>query len=132
MYKHIVLLLAGLLGQATTAAADIVVIVHLRAATPTKEQLGDVYLGKSRAFAPLDQAETSQIRAEFYQKTTGRDLAQVKAVWSRIVFTGKGVPPIELLDAAAVKRAVAADPKAIGYIERSALDGSVKLALTLD
>ena len=33
---------------------------------------------------------------------------------------------------AAVKKAVAADPKAVGYIEKAALDGSVKAVLTLD
>jgi len=35
-------------------------------------------------------------------------------------------------DAAAVKKAVAADPKGIGYIEKAAVDGSVKVVLTLD
>ncbi len=44
-------------------------------------------------------------------------------------FTGKAAAPKELQDAAAVKKAVAADPKAIGYIEKSALDASVKAAI---
>lgn len=131
--KHIAKLLACLLGAgpAATLAADIIVIVHPSAAAPSKEQVADIYLGRSRAYTPLDQAETSPIRAEFYQKATGRDLAQVKSAWSRIVFTGKGQPPRELPDPAAVKQAVAADPKAIGYIAKSALDGSVKEALAL-
>ena len=58
--------------------------------------------------------------------------AQVKAVWSRLVFSGKAQPPKEHADAAAVKKAVAADPKAIGYIDKAALDGTVKAALTLN
>jgi hypothetical protein len=37
-----------------------------------------------------------------------------------------------LASAAAVKAAVAADAKAIGYIDRSDLDVSVKTALTLN
>ncbi|HET6787710.1 MAG TPA: hypothetical protein VFH49_07100, partial [Aquabacterium sp.] len=61
-----------------------------------------------------------------------RDLNQIKATWSRIVFSGKGQAPKELPDAAAVKKAVAADPKAIGYIDKAAVDGSVKAVLTLD
>jgi len=48
------------------------------------------------------------------------------------VFTGKGQPPIMLPNAAEVKKAVATDPKAIGYIEKSAVDASVKVVLTLD
>jgi hypothetical protein len=31
-----------------------------------------------------------------------------------------------------VKKAVAANPKAVGYIEKSAVDSSVKVALPLD
>jgi hypothetical protein len=81
---------------------------------------------------PFDQADGHSIRAEFYKKATGRDLSQVKAAWSRLVFTGKGQAPRELPDAAAVKKAVAADPKAVGYIDRSALDGTVKAALTIN
>ena len=38
--------------------------------------------------------------------------------------------PKEVGDSAAVKKAVAADPKAIGYIEKSAVDGSVKVLYT--
>jgi len=132
MNKQIALLLVGLLSTGATFGADIIVIVHPTAAAPTKEQVADIYLGKSRAYTPLDQTEASPIRAEFYQKVTGRDLTQVKSAWSRIVFTGKGQPPRELLDSAAVKQAVAADPKAIGYIDRSALDATVKAALALN
>jgi hypothetical protein len=36
-----------------------------------------------------------------------------------------------LLDSAAVKKAVAANPKAVGYIEKSAVDASVKVILPL-
>lgn len=132
MNKHIALLVAGLLGAGAALGAEIVVIVNPAATEPTREQVADVYLGKSRSFTPLDQPEASPIRADFYQKATGRDLAQVKSAWTRLVFTGRGQPPKELPDAAAVKRAVAADPKAIGYIHKSALDASVKVALTLN
>ena len=34
--------------------------------------------------------------------------------------------------AATVKKAVAADPKGVGYIEKAAVDGSVKAVLSLD
>ena len=114
------------------AAADLVVVGNPAAAALTKDQVADVYLGKSQAATPLDLPEASPLRAEFYKKATGRDLAQVKSTWSRVVFTGKGQPPKELPDAAAVKKAVAADLKAIGYLEKSAVDGSVKTLLTVE
>lgn len=132
MKKILALLSMTLLAAVSAQAADLVVIINNAASAPSKEVVADVYLGKSQAFVPHDLAESAPARAEFYQKATGRDLVQVKSVWSRIVFSGKGQAPAEHPDAAAVKKAVAADPKAIGYIEKSAVDGSVKAALTLN
>jgi ABC-type phosphate transport system substrate-binding protein len=43
------------------------------------------------------------------------------------VFTGKATPPKELPSSAEVVKAVSADPNAIGYIDKSAVDGSVKV-----
>lgn len=130
MKKHIITLALGLL--ALSARADIVVVGHPSAAALTKDQIADIYSGKSQAATPLDQPESAAVRAEFYKKATGKDLAQVKALWSRLTFTGKGQPPKEVADSAAVKKAVAADPKAIGYIEKSAVDGSVKVLAAVE
>jgi hypothetical protein len=124
---------AALLLAATVAtAADIVVIANAAVGPLSKDQVSDLFLGKSQAFTPVDQAEAAPIYAEFYKKATGRDIAQVKSTWSRVVFTGKGQAPKQLPDSAAVKKAVAADPKAVGYIEKSAVDGSVKVVLGVD
>ena len=113
-------------------AEEIVVIVNPAAAPISKEQLADLFLARSSALTPIDQAADSAIYVEFYKKATGRDTAQVKAIWSRILFTGRGVPPKQLPDSAAVKKLVAANPKAVGYIEKSTLDTSVKVVLRLD
>jgi hypothetical protein len=120
------------LGIGQACAGELVVIVNSAAAGMSKEQVADLYLGRSSDLTPLDQVANSPIYVEFYKKATGRDLAQVKAIWSKIIFTGRGLPPRQMVDSAAVKKAVAANPKAIGYIEKSAVDGSVKVALTLD
>jgi ABC-type phosphate transport system substrate-binding protein len=109
-----------------------VVVGHPSAAALSKDQVADLFLGKSQALTPLDLNDGSPLYAAFYRKATGREVAQVKSTWSRVVFTGKGQPPKQLPDAAAVKKAVAADPKAVGYIEKSAVDGSVKVLLALD
>ncbi|WP_426146976.1 hypothetical protein [Polaromonas sp. DSR2-3-2] len=122
-----------LVGMATSAqAGDIVVIGNPAAAALTKDQVADVFLGKSQAATPIDQAESAPIRAEFYKQATGRDMAQVKSTWSRLVFSGKGQAPKEVADSAAVKKAVVADPKAIGYVSKAAVDGSVKVIHSVD
>lgn len=132
MTMHRLIAAALLAGSAFAAHAQLVVITHPSAGAVTKDQVADIFLGKDQSLTPIDQSEGSPVYADFYKKATGRDPAQVKSVWSRIVFTGKGQAPKQLPDSAAVKKAVAADPKAVGYIEKAAVDASVKAVLTLD
>ena len=124
---------------AMSANAEIVVIVNPKnpAANLSAEQVEAMFLRNANAFrdgggvALADQAEGAGIRSEFYQKATGRSIAQVKATWARITFTGKATPPKELKSDADVKAFVASDPKAIGYVDSSAVDASVKAVLKL-
>ena len=113
------------------ADSEVVVIVNPAAASLTKEQVADLYLGKNRSFKPLDLPSSAPAKAEFYQKVTQHDLAQVKATWARLLFTGQAQAPKELPDAAAVKKVVAADAKAVGYISKADVDSSVKVVLTV-
>jgi hypothetical protein len=121
-----------LLAAANIRAEEIVVIVNPAAKPLGKEQIADLYLGRSGGLTPVDQTAGSAIYAEFYKKATGRDISQIKAIWSRILFTGRGLPPKQLPDSAAVKKAVATNLNTVGYIEKSAVDASVKVALPLD
>ena len=125
-------LILAVAAAASARAEEIVVIVNLAAAPITKDQVADLYLGRTDAWTPIDQDVASGIYVEFYKKVTGRDSAQIKAIWSRILFTNRGVPPKQLPDSAAVKKAVAANLKAVGYIEKSAVDASIKVALQVD
>jgi ABC-type phosphate transport system substrate-binding protein len=131
MNRTIYLTLASLFLTSQAAYADIAVVGHPGAAALTKEQISDIYLGKSQAAQPLDLPEASPVRASFYDKATGKDPAQIKATWARLAFTGKGQPPKEVADANAVKKEVAGNPKLIGYIDKSAADASVKVLLVL-
>ena len=128
--------LAGLacsLAMASAAmAGDIVVIMAPNAAPLTKEQVTNVYLGRALDFKPVDLPESNTTRNDFYKKATDRDSAQVKAAWARLMFTGHGQPPKVMADAAAVKKAVAADPKSVGYIDKADVDSTVKVVLTLN
>jgi ABC-type phosphate transport system substrate-binding protein len=125
-------LAAAALCLALPAMADVVVVVNPKAAeaSMTKDQVAQYFLGKSGAMSPIDQPESAPVRAEFYKKVTDKDGSQVKALWSKLVFTGKATMPKEAADSAAVKTMVASDPKAIGYIEKSAVDASVKVIYT--
>jgi hypothetical protein len=114
------------------AHAQVAVVMAPSANPLSREQVANLYLGRSAELRLLDLPEGSATRDIFYRKAAERDAAQVKAAWSRIVFSGRGTPPKEVADAAAVKKAVIADPKAVGYIEKAAVDASVKVVLMLE
>lgn len=122
-----------LAAAADVSFAQVVVVVNPKnpAATMTQEQVANVYLGKIPSMVS-DLPEGNPARDLFYTKATGRTAAQVKAVWARLTFSGKASPPKEMANSAEVKKFVAANADAIGYIEKSAVDPSVKVVLELN
>lgn len=134
-----VLLAFGLSFAALPAFAEVVVIVSAKnAATAlSEEQASDIFLGKNSALpgggtvTPIDQADGSPLRDQFYTKVSSKTAAQMKAYWSKQIFTGKGQAPKEAGDSAGVKAMVAGNPNLIGYVDRSAVDASVKVLLTI-
>lgn len=126
------LLAAGIsLGIAQAMATEIVVVVNPKNAATRmfSEQAAQFFLGKSTLFTPVEQQDGA-LRNEFYQKVLGKEPGQVKAIWSKLIFTGKGTAPKEYANSAEVKKVIAADINAIGYIEKSAVDDSVKVIFT--
>jgi ABC-type phosphate transport system substrate-binding protein len=119
--------LTALTLAAAAANAEVVVIVSAKstATTMTANDIASIYLGKSTSMKPVDNA--TPVRAQFYTTVAGKDEAQVKAIWSKLVFTGKATPPKQLPSSAEVVKAIAADPNAIGYVEKTAVDGTVKV-----
>jgi ABC-type phosphate transport system substrate-binding protein len=130
MKKSLIVAIATLLLSSAAFAEVVVVVNPANGDAVSKDQIASVFLGKSTALTPIDQQDGSAIRGEFYKKVADKDAAQAKALWSKLVFTGKATPPKEVGSSADVKKAIAANPKAIGYIEKSAVDASVKVVLT--
>jgi ABC-type phosphate transport system substrate-binding protein len=122
---------------ASTAQADVVVIVSAKShiTSLTVEQTAKIFLGKTSNFPddgdalPIDQAEGSAIRDEFYSKVVRKNSSQLSAYWARVIFTGDGRPPAILESSVAVRKAVAKNPNAIGYVDKSAVDKSVRIIL---
>jgi ABC-type phosphate transport system substrate-binding protein len=113
------------------ARADVVVIVSAQSTTTSlgSAQIARIFQGKSNIMTPVDIRAPSGTRNEFYRKVVGSD-AHVRAEWSKLLFTGKVSAPKEL-DAAEVVRAVAANPNAIGYVDRTFVNMTVKIIYTV-
>jgi ABC-type phosphate transport system substrate-binding protein len=130
-------LLLAVSAVAANAHAEVVVIVSAKShiTSITAEQTARIFLGKTSDFPddgdalPIDQSEGSAIRDEFYSKVVHKNSSQLSAYWAKVIFTGDGRPPAKLESNLAVRKAVASNPNAIGYIDKSAVNRSVRVIL---
>lgn len=126
-----VVALVSLLVCSSVQAEIIVVVNNANAAALTKNDVSRIFLGKMKKYTPVNMSSGNALRAEFNKKALKKSSNQVKAYWSKLVFSGKGTPPKELASDAEIKAFVASNPNAIGYIDSASLDGTVKAAITL-
>ena len=117
--------------------ADVAVVVHpANAATMDPAEIAKLYLGRSKSFAdgnaaiPVAQAESSAATPVFNEKILNKTSSQMKAYWSKLVFTGKGTPPKELLSDKEVIDLVSQNPNMIGYIQKESVTEAVKVVAT--
>lgn len=119
----------------SVAAADVVVVVS--AGSPldalSRTELTDIYLGRpvrlpsGQPVVPIDQAERAPAHDIFYREYLGRSAAQIKAHWSKLIFTGRGRPPQSVGDDAAMAEVIAENPDAIGYIDSDSVDDRLRV-----
>jgi ABC-type phosphate transport system substrate-binding protein len=98
-------------------------------------QVADIFLGKTNRFpdgtpaVPVDLSDGSTERDAFYTKVTGKTPSQLKIYWSKIIFTGRGQPPKAVPTGGDMKKYIAANTDAIGYIDSKLVDDSVRVLL---
>ena len=66
-------------------------------------------------------------RDEFETKVLGKTGSNLQAYWSQLVFTGRAAPFVEVAGDHSVKAKVNENPNAIGYINDSEVDSTVKV-----
>jgi ABC-type phosphate transport system substrate-binding protein len=134
----LIAMLLGLSGESAMAQLVVVVSTKSTLSALSEQQITDIFLGRTAYFpgggsaVPIDLPEDAAARSEFYRRVTGKSSSQMKAYWSKLIFTGRGQPPREVQDPAAIKRALAETPNSIGYMDSRDIDTSVKPLLTLN
>jgi ABC-type phosphate transport system substrate-binding protein len=113
------------------------VIVNLqRSESLTREDLVQIYMKQRRFWrdnAPiiaLNREPGSPERERFSRLVLGKGSAALAAYWNQQYFHGI-LPPISLSSGEAIKRYVASDRDAIGYIAADEVDDSVRVVLRL-
>lgn len=136
--KKLVMLtsLLFLLSSFTANAAISVVVNKANTAEIDDKTVQRIFLGKEKKFSngnvavPINLTTNNAERSAFDEQVLGRSSSQVSAYWSKLVFTGKGVPPTEAANNEAVLAAVEADANAIGYIDSASVTDAVRVIAT--
>lgn len=130
------LLMIGSLLVSHLVCAEVAVIVHPSNANALDEAtVSKIFLGREKSFAdgksvvPLSLADSAPASTAFNDAVLKKSASQLKAYWSKLVFTGKGTPPKEITSDEEMLKLVATNPSVIGYVDASKVDASVKVAL---
>jgi ABC-type phosphate transport system substrate-binding protein len=134
LFKHSCsALLITIASSMSFAETSVIVSASNPNSTMDQATVSKIFLGKAKSFPdgsqalPVDQDEGSKTREAFNSTVLGKSDSQLKSYWSRLIFTGKGTPPKQSGTDAEIKALVANNPNIIGYVDSSAVDGTVKV-----
>ncbi len=139
LFPHILLAVAfTFVLAANLYAADMVVIVNKGNTNDVnKHMIEKIYTGdmslwpNGGGIAAIDLPEDSTDRTAFTSMLLGKSVSSLKAQWAAKLFSGRATPPKVVGSDDDVKRAVAGNKNAVGYIKATSLDDSVKAVVTL-
>ncbi len=116
--------------------ADVAVIVNTNNnATISIEDIKSLFYGRQKGFSDgkaalvLSLEESEAARSEFNSNVLGKTDAQMKAYWSKLLFTGKGSPPKEV-STQEMLEIVSSNPNTIGFVDAASVNDKVKVIAT--
>lgn len=131
------LLLVVLMSVTHFVSAEPVVVVSAASSTTqlSKTDVTNIFMGRYRKLpdgtsaVPIDQADNSSVRADFYLRLINKDLNEINAYWSRLVFSGKTAPPVQATSAAEVIYLLTTTAGGVAYLERSLVDKRLRIVM---
>lgn len=130
--RTLLLSVALLLLVTTLASAQVsVVIAKASKYTPTAADAKSYFAGVKLEWPDatkvqvIDQPEAA-IAKTFYEKFVGVPVTQVRKEWTKLILSGQAAAPVKCASDDDVKKALAANPAAIGFIATASLDATVR------
>ena len=122
------------LGFVRPAFAEMVVIVNKDnpLATISRGEVEMIYLGKKKQFpdgspaVPVDLPADSPLRREFFTTVLGKAEESYRLYWVRMIFSGKGQPPLTLGDEDEAVKFVSRNKGGIAFVESGGMAPGVK------
>lgn len=117
------------------ASNDFVVIANPQSGIDkmSKDEVINVYMGRNRKLAsginaqPIDLENPLSEKANFYSVMVNKELPEISSYWARLMFSGQGSPPKQVMTTEQALEIVSTVKGAIAYIDRKKIDKRVKI-----
>lgn len=121
--------------SSTTARADMVVIVNKKnpVVTLTADRVTNYFKkteelwDSKHRIIPVELPDTHPLSIEFTTRVMRMNISMKQAMWRIKTLSGKAIRPKEVRTEDEVVTYVASEPWAIGYVDRSRVDDTVKI-----
>lgn len=104
----------------------------------TKRELIDVFMGRfdvletGQKVQAVDYSNGFKLRADFYMSLVGKEERQINAYWSRLIFSGRAKPPVQVSSIVESTRYVADNRTALAYMPANSVSEEMKIVLVLE
>lgn len=120
--------------------ADVVVVANPTSGIErlSRDDVINIFLGRSRQLVsgisaqPIDLPQSQREKSVFYRLLVNKDLPEINAYWARLKFSGRTVPPREARSVDEAIAFIGSTAGAIGYLDRTKVDGRVRVVLELE
>ncbi len=129
----LLLLCASQFVIADTRAEIVLVVNKANTQKLSDEQMTEIFLGKSKSFPNGSKAVAVMVdfKADgldaFLSSRFGKSISQYRSYWSRLMFSGEGVPPQTYNSGKDVVDLVGRNPDLIGITDSSFVNDSVRV-----
>ena len=138
--RTVILFVLLALLPAGSVVAGIVVVANpaVGIAALSRDDVINIFLGRFRTLSsgvaaqPVDLPASEPEKEGFYHLLVNKDLATINAYWARLVFSGRTTPPRQAQSTEDLIRFVSSTPGAVGYLDRTKVDGRVKIVFELE
>ncbi len=125
---------------APAAHAEVILVTSADSSVETlnREDAEQLYLGRRSSLSGgspllLLDLPPGPVRDRFYRLLTGKNPSQIRAYWSRMVFTGRALPPRESASIEDARRLLLENPGTVGYLPATfSTDPSLRILLRLE
>ncbi len=136
--KYLILTILCVAAWANGALGQVAVVAHKSVPVDSisKAELLDLYTGETSIWSDgepvvvFDLKEKGKTRRSFYE-FLGMASSRIKLIWLKRMLLGEADPPESLKSEEELLRKISTTLGAIGFLDRSKADGTVKILMTI-